>query len=47
MTMCWHVNKLKSSHVDPKVNTEFGKWLSATYKVSVVTTRGRSMITWG
>jgi hypothetical protein len=43
MTVCWHVDDLKSSHVDPKVNKEFGEWLSATYGVSVV----RSMITWG
>ena len=33
MTVCWHVDGLKSSHVDPKVNTEFSKWLSATYGV--------------
>ena len=33
MTVCWHVDDLKSSHVDPKVNTEFGEWLSATYGV--------------
>ncbi len=40
-TVCWHVNNLKLSHVDPKVNTEFGEWLSATYGVSVVSHRGK------
>jgi hypothetical protein len=41
MTVCWHVNDLKMSHIDPKVNTKFGEWLSATYGVSVVTHRGK------
>jgi hypothetical protein len=27
----WHVDDLKSSHVDPKVNDEFLKWLEKTY----------------
>jgi hypothetical protein len=42
MTVCWHVDDLKLSHIDPKVNTEFGDWLSATYGVSVVSHRGES-----
>ena len=23
LTVCWHVDNLKSSHIDPKVNNEF------------------------
>ena len=30
-TVLWHVDDLKSSHVDPSVNDEFHKWLEATY----------------
>ena len=30
-TVTWHVDDLKSSHVDPKVNDEFFKWLEKTY----------------
>ncbi len=41
MTVCWHVDYLKSSHIDTKVNTEFGKWFSATYGVSVVSHQGK------
>ena len=41
MTVCWHANNLKSSHIDLKVNTEFGYWLSATYGVLVVSHRPR------
>ena len=43
-TVTWHVDDLKSSHVDPKVNDEFYKWLEATYGSNelghVTTTRG-------
>ncbi len=28
MTVCWHMNDLKVSHVDPKEITKFGDWLS-------------------
>jgi hypothetical protein len=41
MTICWHIVDLKLSHIYPKVNTKFGKWLSATYGVSVVNHRGK------
>jgi hypothetical protein len=41
MTVCWHVDDLKVSHVDPKEVTKFGKWLSKTYGVSVATHRGK------
>ena len=30
-TVTWHVDDLKSSHVDPKVNDEFLKWLKKKY----------------
>ena len=30
-TVTWHVDDLKSSHVDPKFNNEFFKWLEKTY----------------
>jgi hypothetical protein len=41
MTVCWHVDNLKVSHVDPKEVTKFGKWLSKTYGVSVAMHRGK------
>jgi hypothetical protein len=40
MTVCWHVDNLKVSHVDPKEVTKFGEWLSKIYGVSVATHRG-------
>jgi hypothetical protein len=30
-TVTWHVDDLKSSHVDPKINDEFGIWCNSTY----------------
>lgn len=30
-TVTWHVDDLKSSHVDPEVNTEYLKWLEMKY----------------
>ena len=30
-TVSWHVDDLKASHVDPKVNDEFGKWLQKEF----------------
>ncbi|KAL7562441.1 hypothetical protein ACA910_020582 [Epithemia clementina (nom. ined.)] len=30
-TVTWHVDDLKSSHVDPKVNDEFANWLETKY----------------
>jgi hypothetical protein len=29
--VCWHVDDLKSSHVDSKVNDQFLEWLEKTY----------------
>ena len=44
-TVVWHVDDLKSSHIDPKVNDEFEKWLEKTYGNDnighVTTTRGK------
>jgi hypothetical protein len=30
-TLTWHVDHLKSSHVNPKVNDEFAEWCETTY----------------
>jgi hypothetical protein len=30
-TVTWHVDNLKSSHIDPKVNDEFLSWLKLKY----------------
>ena len=30
-TVCWHINDLKLSHIDPTVNDDFYKWLDASY----------------
>ena len=27
LAICWHVDDLKSSHIDPKVNNEFLQWI--------------------
>ena len=27
LTICWHVDELKSSHIDPKVNDKLLKWI--------------------
>ena len=27
LTICWHVDDLKSSHINPKVNDEFLQWI--------------------
>ena len=32
LTVCWHVDDIKSSHIDPKVNKEFLQWIKATYR---------------
>jgi len=31
-TVVFHVDDLKSSHKDPKVNDDFAKWLEQTYE---------------
>ena len=41
MTVCWHVDDLKVSQIDPNEITKFGEWLSETYGVSVATHRGK------
>ena len=41
MTVCWHVDDLKVSHVDPAEVTKFGQWLSATYGIAVAEHRGK------
>ena len=41
MTVCWHVDDLKVSHMEPAEVTKFGDWLSKTYGVSVATHRGK------
>lgn len=30
-TICWHVDNIKLSHVEPKVNDEFHEWLQTKY----------------
>ncbi len=47
MAVCWHVDDLKVSHEDPAEVTKFGKWLSTTYGVAIVTHRGKfSQLSW-
>jgi len=41
MTVCWHVDDLKVSHVDPSEVTKFGQWLSRTYGIAVAKHRGK------
>ena len=41
MTICWHVDDLKVSHVDPGEVMIFGEWLSGTYGVTADTHRGK------
>ena len=45
-TISWHVDDLKSSHVDPKVNDDFHKWLQAEYGAvkEVTATRGKKHV---
>ena len=31
LTICWHVDDLKSSHIYPKVNDEFLQWIKDTF----------------
>ena len=31
LTICWHVDDLKSSHIDPKVNDEFLQWIKEMF----------------
>ena len=32
LTVCWHVDSLKSSHIDPKVNDEFLQWIKDMFR---------------
>ena len=45
-TTCWHVDDIKSSHVDPKVNDKFAEWCEKKYGSlelgHVKVTRGKS-----
>jgi hypothetical protein len=41
MTVCWHVDDLKVSHVDPGEVTKFGQWLSTAYGIAVAEHRGK------
>ena len=43
MTNMWHVDDVKSSHVDPKVNDLFISWLNKEYgqKTEVKSSRGK------
>ena len=45
-TVSWHVDDLKASHVDPKVNDEFGEWLQKEFgQIKDVTgTRGKKHV---
>ena len=31
LTICWHMDSLKSSHINPKVNDEFLQWIKDTF----------------
>ena len=31
LTVCWHVDDLKSSHIHPKVNDKFLQWIKDTF----------------
>ena len=31
LTICWDVDNLKSSHINPKVNNEFLQWIKDTF----------------
>jgi hypothetical protein len=41
MTVCWHVDDLNVSHVDPSKMTKFGQWLITTFGVTVTEHRGK------
>ena len=48
-TLSWHVDDLKASHMDPKVNDKFGEWLQKEFgQVKEVTgTRGKRHVCLG
>ncbi len=41
MTVCWHVDDLKVSHIDPHEIAKFGDWLSANHGVMVALHKGK------
>ena len=45
MTVIWHVDDLKVSHVDPKENTKLANWMKEIYGKKLTIHRGKSMIT--
>jgi hypothetical protein len=44
MTVCWHVDDLKVSHVDLSEVTKFGQWLSRTYGIAVAVAEHRGKV---
>ena len=42
LTICWHVDVLKSSHINPQVNDEFLKWIKDMFGQL-----GEVKMTWG
>ena len=32
LTICWHVDNLKSSYIDPKVNDELLQWIKDMFR---------------
>ena len=44
-TVCWHVDDLKVSHLDPAVNTQLLKHLAKIYGPGITVSRGKCMIT--
>ena len=32
LTICWHVDNLKSSHINPKVNNKFLQWIKGMFR---------------
>ena len=42
LTICWHVDNLKSSHINPKVNNKFLPWIKDAFRQhgEVKTTQG-------
>jgi hypothetical protein len=41
MTVCWHVDDLNMSPVDPSEVTKFGQWLNTTFGVTVAEHQGK------
>ena len=41
MTVIWHVDDLKVSHVDPKENTTFANWMKGIYGEKLTIHRGK------